>query len=1074
MAQNIETGQTQSAAASGRTLFFNFSHEPDSATAAYYLVAGGQRLPIRRIGVGDPALTRARESNAFLRQVPERSLTHVLEAAALPGDAVQLCYTLKNPDVNAGTWSMPSMMTHIPESGLRYAYERARERVTTGPLPLSAKRRLYGLKPAETLQDLLDEYSVVDASDHASTLIAMHPNMLSGEPNSAGHIHSNWIQSNGVTAALAIQIQTLGDAQPQQNPGAPNASGWATLVPLTDDQTNQPIRNNAGNNKGLIQYTPDWHPAVAPLAGQAATSITPSVNNDESLGSDITHARVQDRAAASGKMWARHDGFPTVDQSLIASGAVADPGNVKLVLTDQSVDQGLLITAAVTQQGDDLQVTLTNNNWYLRWIGVWLQFLDSGGNLIPVSDLPPNTIPGSDSKSNLKDTLFGTMVPPEYTLLAIPVDAGHATLTFNMPPRARRVRILGSGLGTGSVDYPETVVLGSVMTIMFNYGVTTIFLAAGASDKTSPFQKAVIVPIANLWAQEMATLMAAAFKGQGLSDPGTWKSMGLTFLKALGNLTGREIFRVVIAGIAAIITEAAFQDSIPIAGQILQIIAAIVGIADLLHTTIDVLLSPWSYVYDLTFTHDISVKLLPDPNNDKFPETANYYKVSALFESGGTPYVQTLDLPAGRVTSLPPVVFRNVPFGGQINLSTGFYSRSADASKDDWLAGKGTTGLVSNSSDQAPDLAIQEYKQPIKSNTVYTHNQKITLQADGSHVWTPTSTPPSATRADIPCAGPGTLCDFRDITVRQGTSKQAGYVGYAWKSYSSGVKGCGGGAGQFDQAANLNTGSAAQSGYANGPCGMPDGVRVAYNMLGNSSSNFYLDSSARIVRQVQLDPPVFNPPNGGRAWGKFNFESASLLLHPTGKLVSINTAESRIETLKIPKAAQSDQDAGVHLLAQAYSGPGSRPGLIDAPAAAAISPEGVVLLLEQNNNRIQAFDTGANPVKFFAKQRSPYFLSLDSTAGGDTVYLDLAVEFTGYLYVLSYNQASNAYRLDIYHPSQGDTAPISTTHTFNAARLAVDFWRNVYTLNYELLQLPNGTIPSIAEPSVSMWVPRNS
>ncbi len=164
-------------------------------------------------------------------------------------------------------------------------------------------------------------------------------------------------------------------------------------------------------------------------------------------------------------------------------GAVEDPGNVKWVLNDQSVDQGFLVTAAVTQQGDKLQVTLTNANWYLRWIGVWLQFLDAGGTPIAVADLPKDTIPGSDSKSNLKDTFFGTMVPPEFTILAIPVDAGYATVTFNMPPAARKVRILGSGLGTGSVDYPDTVVLGSVMTIMFNYGVTTIFLAAGADAR---------------------------------------------------------------------------------------------------------------------------------------------------------------------------------------------------------------------------------------------------------------------------------------------------------------------------------------------------------------------------------------------------------------------------------------------------------------------------------------------------------------------------------------------------------------------------------------------------------------
>jgi hypothetical protein len=41
----------------------------------------------------------------------------------------------------------------------------------------------------------------------------------------------------------------------------------------------------------------------------------------------------------------------------------------------------------------------------------------------------------------------------------------------------------------------------------------------------------------------------------------------------------------------------------------------------------------------------------------------------------------------------------------------------------------------------------------------------------------------------------------------------------------------------------------------------------------------------------------------------------------------------------------------------------------------------------------------------------------------------------------------------------------------NAARIAVDFWRSVYALNYEVLRLPNGTIPGFTEPSVSVWLP---
>ena len=91
-------------------------------------------------------------------------------------------------------------------------------------------------------------------------------------------------------------------------------------------------------------------------------------------------------------------------------------------------------------------------------------------------------------------------------------------------------------------------------------------------------------------------------------------------------------------------------------------------------------------------------------------------------------------------------------------------------------------------------------------------------------------------------------------------------------------------------------------------------------------------------------------------------------------------------------------------------------------------------------------------------------------AGYAPDYLDLAVEFTGYLYVVSADPNNN-HRLDIYHPSQKGTQPICTTLHVNAAKLAVDFWRSVYTLNYEVLQLPSGVIPEFTAPSVSLWVP---
>lgn len=86
-------------------------------------------------------------------------------------------------------------------------------------------------------------------------------------------------------------------------------------------------------------------------------------------------------------------------------------------------------------------------------------------------------------------------------------------------------------------------------------------------------------------------------------------------------------------------------------------------------------------------------------------------------------------------------------------------------------------------------------------------------------------------------------------------------------------------------------------------------------------------------------------------------------------------------------------------------------------------------------NRIQAFDLGGNPVPHFKNQKVPYFLTLPATI--DNTYIDLAVEFSGYLYVISAD-ANNVHRLDIYHPTQAGTAPLCTTMNLNAARIALD------------------------------------
>jgi hypothetical protein len=82
-------------------------------------------------------------------------------------------------------------------------------------------------------------------------------------------------------------------------------------------------------------------------------------------------------------------------------------------------------------------------------------------------------------------------------------------------------------------------------------------------------------------------------------------------------------------------------------------------------------------------------------------------------------------------------------------------------------------------------------------------------------------------------------------------------------------------------------------------------------------------------------------------------------------------------------------------------------------------------------------------------------------------YISMSTERKGYIYVLSYTGDGSSvadYRLDIYQPSG---AWLARTTGVNAARIVVDMWRNLYTLNYESFLGPGGR----TEPSVSTWIP---
>ncbi len=1057
------------------TLFFSFPKLRSDRNLS--LVVGGRRYRLTRTVENPSVLARARVTNKFLAGVPTELVTHHLQGLVLATDICSLAYTHSPIEHSQGTWEMLNVVQMIPDSAHVAAYERMRRVRPNGTLPLSAKRRAYGLPAAQTLDDLLEEQVLIDPNDHARTLIAMDPDMASAEPVSAAYVKSQYIEGDIGTVVLAQHLQELGPAQPE----SVSTQGWATLLPLNDSSGKPFKMKGSGDN----QYCPDFNSSVDPLLGQSVTSLHPLVRNDPTLGMDVTGIAPPTSPSNefSGKLWYRLDGTAGVPRKLMNRGVLSSADTVQFTIVDGAA--GLKVgKPEVTENPEGSATVVLNNfsNWFLRYLGMYIQFTGPNGQVIPTSTLDRGQIfPGPSvplSELDLEDNaFFGGLIAPPFTVLGIPVTPGTYSVTVNFPPEASELKIFFGTLGfNGSKIGPaQAEDLGLAISVAINYGMVAFFMGIGVSG-VSATAKLLVGTLGQMLAQEILVTMSATLNGTTLD---VFK-VGLAFIKALVNgLAGKGLVKLV-ALIFAYVSEAIAEEMIPVVGIIARVVSAVVGAVKLAETTIEAALSPPVYEFDMVRSHDVSVTILPE--GGAFPALPTgytlYYKVNYLFDSASPHYLEAVTVPTPYPKSIS-FALKDLPQGGTLNVSVGFYAQKDGqaASMNDWCAAKGTTGPVENVSDTPRTITVQEFKIPIQKETVYTHKQVTRLDSGGKHFWRTTSKAPAYTP---PTGGqePGSLGALRSITVRQSTSTQSGYVGYAWQGYSSGLLDCSAGArGQLDQAANLNTDpSDAQSGFASTPCGQQggasSGTKLTYSLLSDDSANFFLDTNSLYIRQVSLgNPPTFNNPSSGNAFGRLNLESTALLLHPTGHAISINNTNHKLEVLKLPLTAQSETVATNQYLARSVSGQGSRPGLITSPVAAAVSPEGVILVLEASsgNNRIQAFDLGGNPIQYFQDQAKPYFFELAATAGAN--YLDLAVEFSGFIYVLAQG-SDGVFRLDIYHPGQSGTEPISTTYNVNGARLCVDFWRTVYTLNYQVLQLPNnGGFPALTEPSVSGWLP---
>ncbi|WP_338525251.1 hypothetical protein NUH87_06305 [Pseudomonas batumici] len=1030
-----------------RTLHFNLKHckNPDDVL----LHANLREYRLERHTA--QTLARASQDTPFLALLAQEHVTHYIEELPVPSNRPALI-TVSTGTGDGSVRKTLTMYLHVPKAGRAAAREEMRKR---GKDPLaSARYKLarYGvtsehLKPLildGDFPDHVEGYS--EALEAAVAVLFHHPSLLNLSSDNGGAIPA-YIKESCIKTAIANDGHTLVDTIE----GA--GDEWQIKVPLLDWNKKQVYDGNkplytSKLDQGVSLAVSSTLPLVIQLSRQdeylrgALWKVLDGVVSSEYQGTAGSHSM---RRRDQDSQWQLKNLTPGL-------GVVVDP-------------------ASVTYDDNNMSV-MVENQW-LRHLGAYIEFLDASGT--PVA--PPDSWPAASIPSMFNGTAttkYLDRVGPIDEIAGIPIDVKDVTLTFPVPAAANAVNIHLAGLGIFGPGHTDRHIclLGIFMTATFEYAIPVIVLVAGAAVMKTEFvtnllkDYKVYIGILGVLATIDAAILDYALTG-GVKE----------VLLKLANIIGPLLWKTGLkAMLLEYIAQGALEESIPFVDLALEAVNLAITAAQVGQTTLEVFEAAPIYTSTVTRTIDLDITLFPDSQFHYFPMQATHYVVTVAYDSQVTVPSKTFSLPQGTNSNSIPISFKGVPGGGKLKVTAIFYADNG------WVAGRGATDWTpalgtDGSTLVIPSLEIKNSLPALTKSSVYEHVEKLAYEG-GAHVWAKGAPPPTAT-----VSSGSDLMSLTSITLAQGPAS----IGYSWQ------------ASHLNIPENLSTNPRSVDAMytvqnvsllpppeqACQPLdvGYNNKSGICYDLVSpsdGSGRNLFLDSYP-VATSNDYDAPSYvhlrkvtlSYDNGskcaplhagtGQSYGRFpaGIPLDDFVLHPQGYVFAISTGRSKLLRCELSSTPVADAEAPDACL---LSGKGTREGLVSEPVAIAIGLDGVVMVLESDNARVQAFDINGNPVKYFQNKTSP---TLPLTARGNSTYLDLDVEAKGYVYVLSYTDDGDSpddYSMDIYTP-QGDL--LVSTQGVVSGKLTVSLDRNVYALNYELIHSADGR----PEPSISHWMP---
>jgi len=997
-----------------------------------------------------------RAADPHLAAIPDANLTHYLPEVDVPATALQSGSVMgKHPVTGADVLAMRFL--HVPTSSVNAVAAKRATKPLVDVQPPSLATKLGATTAPTQLPPVLGQYSVPTAV--ALSIVFQHPAITNLDPDLGGDIVDRINSLPTPTAPYMWELATkIGNLIRTGGwPSTTSTESWCVMVPRMDS-SGQPVLDDSGNQI----YSYNINPALSDATADVVKAILNNINNDTDF---------------EGTNWQPATGAP---QQTAVAAAVAAAWN--------SPNQGVGASSSFTVQhsrqvgsrtsgirlkkiecSDDRVVTLTVANEFLRSAGVFVEFFDAGDNALPVSN------PGGMDTSRSK---YICLISPDVQIMGIPfVGATTPTtsISFTMPDGASNAVLYYGGIGLGGNDaFHREALLGSVSTLILNIGLPATCLAAGIG--TAAHQGLVLAVIDALHDPVTAItimkgVLEALSSGLGSSIQTATTTMSLNaFLAGIGE-TVLDIFleccpRLSIL-LSAAAAEGALQNAIPIIGVAMWALATAADIATIGETIIECLCCPAIDRNSISLAMNQAVSISREADDYEFPATATKVRVVATYDHGkasnavevavtkGTP--GPLNVPLGSVAS-----------GGLVFAEATFYD------DNDTIVGYGVSSTLKNLPDTAGTIpiTIREVLVPLTSSTAYTHSNKLVYQ-NGAHAWQATSSAPTQTVTSLQPGADGVLTALYGVTVNTAT----GSAGYGFAAGGQGIGVCNSGASSSPAGLrNVFLGNGPDSLAKFSSCGATEPMGICYDPHGTAvpgGNNFFLQPGGDgfyYLRGVSLDNSNFDMAQT-TTWGRFMNPQDSMCVLSNGFVVGCNRDTHKMEVLMLPQSAlpaSINNDAAP--FSALKSGYGDQPGKLDTPVAVAAFND-KVLVLEQGNKRVQAFDQDGSTVSLFTDDTgifaTPVMRLKDD--GDSVTYLDIAVEGRGYIYVLSYTNGgsdASSYHLDVYTPAG---AWLSRTSGVPAAALAVDLFRNVVTLNYETV----AGAPQV-EPSLSQWLPQGS